>query len=490
MVFERASGILLHITSLPGKFGIGDLGKEAYDFIDLLKHVNQKLWQILPTGPTGYGNSPYQTYSAFAGNPLMIDLEDLVQRGLITQKDLNLDIEFNQNKVEYDKVRKFKNDKLKTAFNNFDITNKNFINFIDTQSWWLNDYAIFMTAKEVYDGKSWTLWDNAIRLHEQQAVQNFCEQYSRRINYYKFSQFIFFEQWSKLKSYANNNGIKIIGDIPIFVSADSADAWANPTIFQFDENNLPTKVAGVPPDYFSKTGQLWGNPLYNWQQLEEQKFSWWVQRFKAAFHQVNIVRVDHFRGFEAYWAVPAGEETAINGDWEKAPGEKLFSTLLEEIGELPIIAEDLGLITKEVKNLRDKFNFPGMKILQFAFDSDLENDYLPHNYKQNCVVYTGTHDNQTTLGWFNSSPAKRKKMIRSYLKKDDFYVCQELLRLAWSSKANTAIVPLQDILCLDDRARMNIPGTAEGNWEWRVEKKMLSADYLEKIKDLTLECNR
>lgn len=490
MEFDRASGVLLHITSLPGQFGIGDLGKEAYNFVDFLAEAKQKLWQILPTGPTGFGNSPYQTYSAFAGSPLLIDLEDLVQRGLLTVRDLQTEIVFSDARVEFEKVRKFKTEILNIAFTNFDVTGKKFLNFIDEQSWWLDDYAAFMTAKETHDGKLWTEWDQAIRMHEQQAVQDLTEKYQSKINYHKFCQFIYFEQWNLLKKIANDQGIKIIGDIPIFVSADSADAWANPGIFQFDENNLPTKVAGVPPDYFSETGQLWGNPLYNWEELERQNFSWWINRFRAALKQVDIVRVDHFRGFEAYWAIPYGSQTAINGKWVKAPGEKLFSTLIKELGNLPIIAEDLGVITTEVKNLRDHFNFAGMKILQFAFDSDLENDYLPHKYDQNCVVYTGTHDNQTTHGWFKSSSEKRKKMIKIYLKKDNFEICTELIKLAWNSEANTAIAPLQDWLCLDDQARMNIPGTAEGNWEWRTEKNLLSSDLIGKIRKITLGSNR
>lgn len=490
MGFERSSGILLHVTSLAGKYGIGDLGKAANNFVDFLFESKQKLWQILPTGPTGYGNSPYQTFSAFAGNPLFIDLDDLIARDLLTKNDLQTDLQFNNTKVEFDKVRQFKDNILQKAFMSFDLNNNEFKKFIDQKSWWLDDYTSFIAAKETFAGKSWDMWDDALRFHERHAINSLNEKFSNRINYHKFCQFLFFDQWLSLKKYANDKGVKIIGDIPIFISADSADAWANPEIFQFDENNLPIKIAGVPPDYFCETGQLWGNPLYDWEALEEQKFNWWLKRFRSTMQLVDITRVDHFRGFVACWAVPAGEETAINGEWEKAPGEKLFSVLLSKLGNLPVIAEDLGLITQEVNDLRDKFNFPGMKILQFAFDSDLDNDYLPHNYSENCVVYTGTHDNETTLGWYKNSPESRKKLIKTYLQKDNFDICSEMVELAWRSPANTAIAPLQDFLCLDNTAKMNTPGKAEGNWCWRVDQKLLTSNLVKKIKDITIQYNR
>ncbi len=490
MNFERSGGILLHITSLPGKYGIGDLGKEACNFVDFLSEAKQKLWQILPTGPTGYGDSPYQTFSAFAGNPLFIDLDNLVEEALLSSKDLVNDLQFNSENVEYDKVRKFKEQKLKIAFNNFDLEETKFKNFKTQESWWLDDYALFMSLKEHFDGEAWNEWDQEIKLHKQEAVDHYCKQLNKQIDYHKFCQFIFFEQWAKLKKYTNDKGIKIIGDIPIFISADSSDAWANSQLFQLDKNNVPTKVAGVPPDYFSKTGQLWGNPLYDWEIMEEQNFTWWIRRFKSMQKQVDILRVDHFRGFEAYWAVPAGENTAINGEWEKAPGEKLFSTVLDELGILPIIAEDLGIITKEVENLRDKFAFPGMKILQFAFDSDMENNYLPHKYIKDCVVYTGTHDNETTLGWFKDSPVQRIEFLKTYLQKEEIEICWDMLELAWKSDANIAIAPMQDFLCLANIARINIPGTLDGNWQWRVVQKQLSSDLAQKIKALTMQSDR
>jgi len=321
-------------------------------------------------------------------------------------------------------------------------------------------------------------------------VDHYCKPLKKQINFHKFCQFIFFAQWTKLKKYANDRNIKIIGDIPIFISADSSDAWANSQLFQFDENKVPTKVAGVPPDYFSKTGQLWGNPLYDWKVLEKQNFNWWIQRFRALQKQVDIIRVDHFRGFEAYWAVPAEEITAINGEWIKAPGNKLFSALTKEFGELPIIAEDLGVITKEVENLRDAFDFPGMKILQFAFDSDLNNDYLPHNFRSYCAVYTGTHDNETTLSWYKRSSAERKDFIKSYLQKEEIDICWDLLELAWKSNADLAVAPIQDFLCLDNSARMNTPGTPNGNWLWRVTKEQLSPELALRIKTITLQNDR
>ena len=493
MNFERSGGILLHLTSLPGKYGIGCLGKGAYDFVDFLSEANQKLWQILPTGPTGYGNSPYQTFSAFAGNPLFIDLDNLVERKLLSPKDLDNNFQFNSEKVEYGEVREFrefKEDKLKIAFSNFDIDEIRFKDFTTQESWWLDDFALFMSLKKHFGGKAWNEWDEEIKLHQQEAVVYYYELLSKQVNYQKFCQFIFFEQWEKLKSYTNKTGIKIIGDIPIFVSADSSDAWANSKIFQFDENKVPIKVAGVPPDYFSETGQLWGNPLYDWKVLEEQNFSWWIQRFKSTHRQVDIMRVDHFRGFESFWAVPAGEETAINGEWEKALGAKLFSAVIDQLGKIPIIAEDLGVITKEVEELRDRYNFPGMKILQFAFDSDMENDYLPHKYQKNCVVYTGTHDNETTLSWFKNSPAERKEFLKTYLQKEEIDICWDMLELAWKSEANIAIAPMQDFLCLDNSARMNTPGNPDGNWQWRVKQKQLSSELAQKIKILTEQSAR
>ncbi|MDA3812740.1 MAG: 4-alpha-glucanotransferase, partial [Candidatus Cloacimonetes bacterium] len=395
-----------------------------------------------------------------------------------------------EKKVDYDMVRKFKEQKLQIAFNNFDLSETKFKKFMMLESWWLDDYALFMSLKEYFNGKAWNEWNEEIKLHQPDAVDHYSELLNKQINYYKFCQFIFFEQWEKLKIYTNNKGIKIIGDIPIFVSADSSDAWANPEIFQFDKNKIPIKVAGVPPDYFSETGQLWGNPLYNWQVLEEQNFSWWIRRFKSMRKQVDILRVDHFRGFESYWAVPAEEKTAIKGEWEKAPGEKLFEAVINELGELPVIAEDLGIITKEVENLRDKFDFPGMKILQFAFDSDKENNYLPHKYQKNCVVYTGTHDNETTLGWFKNSSAERKEFLKIYLEKEEIDICWDMIELAWKSEANIAIAPMQDFLCLDNAVRMNMPGTPDGNWQWRVEQKQLSSKLVQKIKDLTLQSVR
>ncbi|MCF7857723.1 MAG: 4-alpha-glucanotransferase [Candidatus Cloacimonetes bacterium] len=490
MKFKRSSGILLHITSLPGKFGIGDLGKSAYEMVDFLADAKQKLWQILPTGPTGFGNSPYQTYSAFAGNPLFIDLDKLVESNLLSKGDLEHDLVFVQGKVDFDQVRKFKASKLEIAYQNFDVNDQQFIKFIAQESFWLNDFAFFMALKEHFDDQPWIEWKEEIKVRQKTAINEYQKLLQTRINYYKFCQFVFFAHWQALRKYANDKGVKIIGDIPIFVSSDSSDAWSNPEIFQFDEHHSPIKVAGVPPDYFSETGQLWGNPLYDWKMLEQQNFEWWIQRFKAIQKLVDIVRVDHFRGFVSYWAVPAGNDTAIEGSWEKALGDKLFTALRSELGELPIIAEDLGIITPEVAALRDAFDLPGMKILQFAFDSDLKNEYLPHNYSENCVAYTGTHDNDTVLGWFLSSPPGRKDFVKNYIKREDFNICCEMIKLAWMSKANIAIAPLQDFLCLDNKARMNTPGTTQGNWQWKLENEQLTPDLANNIKAITQQSSR
>ncbi len=482
MQFERSSGILLHITSLPSNYGIGSLGKEAFNFVDFLADSGQKLWQILPLEPTGYGNSPYQTYSAFAGDPILIDLDNLVEKQLLKPQELENNVQFNIEKVEYNEVRKFKEKILQIAFRSFDLESRDYIEFKKQRSFWLDDYALFMSLKDYFGQKAWSNWDEKIKLRSSKAKKNYEKLLNKKIEYIKFCQFIFFEQWFALKNYAKEKAIKIIGDCPIFVAHDSSDIWSNPEIFQLDENHYPTKIAGVPPDYFSKTGQLWGNPLYDWQVMEKNNFKWWRRRFKEKLEQFDILRVDHFRGFESYWAVPVKQKTAVDGEWEKAPGEKMFSKVCGDLGELPIIAEDLGMITEKVIELRDKFEFPGMKILQFAFDSDLSNDYLPHNYPENCVVYTGTHDNETTLGWFKNSPSKRKNFLQEYLQHEISDVCWDMISLAYDSKADMVIIPMQDILGLDNSARMNTPGKTEDNWQWRMRSEQLSEQISHKLK--------
>lgn len=490
MIFERSSGILLHPTSLPSPYGIGTLGKEAYAFIDFLKNSSQKLWQTFPLGPTGYGDSPYQCFSAFAGNPLLIDLDILIEEGLLSDNDITLP-DFQENKIDYGKLIDFKIPLLKKSYENFCHKNNAFqINdfeiFNNKNHFWLHDYALYRAIKDHFNGISWLTWDKNIKFREKSALDKFEKELTFEINFHKYMQFQFFKQWFALKKYANHNNVKIIGDIPIFVSLDSSDAWSHPELFLFDKDRNPVKVAGVPPDYFSATGQLWGNPLYNWDYLENTNFEWWIKRIQMNFEISDIVRIDHFRGFEAYWAVPSHEETAINGQWVKCPGKKLFTEIEKALGKLAIIAEDLGIITPEVEDLRDSFHFPGMKILQFAFNPYEDNPYLPHNHIRNSVIYTGTHDNDTTLGWYQNLSEKEKDFIKSYLNlHSDENISWNFIKSAWSSVATFSIAPLQDILSLDSSARMNTPGVASDNWQWRFSEKDLNNKVSEKLKNLT-----
>ena len=490
MNIKRSSGILLHPTSFPSPYGIGSLGKEAYEFIDFLFESNQKLWQVFPLGPTGFGDSPYQCFSAFAGNPLFIDLDLLIKENLLFQEEI-LQHGFSNNIVDYGSVINFKFNVLKKSYHHFiscknlDIKNE-FDHFIIENKFWLDDYSLFMSLKDYFNGNSWNNWEKDIKFRKKEKISEYSLKLEKKINFYKYLQFIFFKQWKNLKNYANSKNISIIGDVPIFVAFDSSDAWSNPELFLFDEDRNPTKVAGVPPDYFSETGQLWGNPLYNWDYLEKTSFKWWVDRVKANLNLYDLIRIDHFRGFESFWAVPFGEKTAINGEWVKCPGEKLFSTLKKELESLPIIAEDLGIITPQVESLRDAFSFPGMKILQFAFYPGQDNPYLPHNHIRNCVVYTGTHDNDTTLGWYNKLNYNDKEYIKKYLNlENDYDISWKLIKTAWSSVANISITPLQDLLCLESFARINTPGKAGGNWQWRYEKHMLNSDISNKLKEIT-----
>ncbi|WP_204989358.1 4-alpha-glucanotransferase [Sporohalobacter salinus] len=490
MLFKRQSGILLHPTSLPGEYGIGSLGEEAYKFVDFLVASDQKIWQILPLGPTGYGNSPYQSFSAFAGNPLLISLERLRKDALLDEKDLNTDREFPLDYVDYNQVSDFKYSLFEKAFKNFKSNvsksiNDKFQRFCNENEKWLEDYALFKALKEHFNGKPWYKWNEDIKLRRPEAIKEYQERLKNRIDFHKFIQYIFFKQWNKLKAYANHNYIKIIGDIPIFVAYDSADVWANPELFTLDEDKKPINVAGVPPDYFSETGQLWGNPLYDWQKLKETNYKWWIDRFKTTLELVDIVRLDHFRGFAAYWAVPYGEKTAVNGKWKQGPGKDFFRKVKEELKGLPIIAEDLGVITDEVVELRDHFDLPGMGVLQFGFNSQEDNDHLPHNYRQNSVVYTGTHDNNTVLGWYNNADDEAKEYVKEYLKGSEENICWDFIQAAWASVSKLAIAPLQDILSLNSEARMNTPGTVKGNWKWRYREEMLDVNISEKLKRLT-----
>ncbi|KZL50405.1 4-alpha-glucanotransferase [Nodularia spumigena CENA596] len=492
MPFPRSSGILLHPTSFPSRFGIGDLGLEAYKFIDFLRETYQQYWQVLPLGPTGYGNSPYAAYSAMAGNPMLISPEQLQEQGLLAEEDFaNLPV-FNESKVDYDQVNEIKIALLKKACENFQVKatplqKKEFAGFCESKAYWLDDYALFMALKDANNNTSWHTWEKEIVKREPAAIDQAKEKLAAEIYYYKFVQFEFFRQWSELKTYANMSGIHIIGDIPIYVAQDSADVWAHPHIFCLDEETRePALMAGVPPDYFSETGQLWGNPVYNWEALQKQDFNWWLGRFEAMLDYIDVIRIDHFRGFEAYWAVEQGEETAMNGEWMKAPGEELFDAIKAKLGTLPVLAEDLGVITPEVEALRDKYEFPGMKVLQFAFGSDPGNSFLPFNYTRNAVVYTGTHDNDTTVGWFNQANDWEKRNLLLYLGCiSDEGIHWDVIRLALSSIANQAIIPLQDILGLGTEARMNFPSTAEGNWGWRYQPSLLTAELGERLKNLT-----
>ena len=441
-MFERSSGILFHPTSLPGKYGIGTLGKEAYAFIDFLKKSKQKLWQIFPLGPTGYGDSPYQSFSSFAGNPYLIDFDLLIEAHLLSEEDLK-DIFFGDNEeyIDYGAIYNQKYPLLRKAYENFKSSDNNEMkgsleNFKRENSSWLNDYSLYISLKNHFNGLPWNEWAQDIKNREDGAMHHYRSELADDIEYHNFIQFLFFKQWGDVKRYANENGIKIIGDIPIFVAADSSDAWANPEIFLFDKERKPVKVAGVPPDYFSATGQLWGNPLYNWEKLKDTNYSWWVERVRANLSTCDIIRIDHFRGFEAYWAVPYGDDTAINGQWEPGPGIDLFNAIKSQLGELPIIAEDLGLMTQGVIDLREATGFPGMKILGFAFDSGEENDYLPHTYTRNCVVYTGTHDNDTLVGWFQKAKEEDREFARNYLNsRADEEIHWDAIRGAWSSVA-------------------------------------------------------
>lgn len=493
MAFPRSSGILLHPTSLPGQFGIGDIGTAAHTFIDFLADAGQQIWQILPLGPTGHGNSPYMCYSSMAGNPMLISLESLCDRELLTPADLAHLPTFPTDRVDYEQILPLKTQLLEIAADRFKAMATSeeqaaFATFCEDHDHWLGDYALFMALKQAHGGASWFEWDDAIARREPDALAHWSLKLAPSIYVHKYLQFEFFRQWSALKAYANERDVQIMGDVPIYVAHDSADVWGSPNNFMLDPETLqPSEMAGVPPDYFSETGQLWGNPTYNWEVLADQGFRWWIQRFKALLEYVDLIRIDHFRGFQAYWAVPEGEETAMNGEWVEAPGEALFETMAQELGSLPILAEDLGVITPEVEALRDRFDFPGMKILQFAFGSDRYNPYLPYNYVANSVVYTGTHDNNTTIGWFEAASDYERGRLLTYLGcQSDTGIHWDMIRLALSSAANQAIIPLQDVLGLDGDSRMNTPGIPTGNWEWRYSSEALTFELQERLKFMTL----
>ncbi len=485
---QRMSGILLHPTSLPGPGGIGTFGSEARKFIDFLANAKQSIWQVLPLGPTGYGNSPYSCYSTFAGNPLLIDLMTISEDGDLAFDELREDLPTDV--VDFEKVPEYKLNLLRLAAARFlagkDMERKReFWQFCDN-TFWLDDYSLFMACKEYFRGKGWNRWPVELVHREKESCGRYADKLGAAIGEQKYIQWQFSKQWRALKGYANARGIQIVGDAPIFVAYDSADVWCNQQLFRLDAQGKPLVVAGVPPDYFSKTGQRWGNPLYDWDRLAEDNFGWWVARLKSDMGLYDLVRIDHFRGFEAFWEIPVKEKTAVKGRWVKGPGEALFSAFCDAVGTLPVIAEDLGVITPEVEALRDRFGLPGMKILQFAFDGGPGNPYLPHNHRRNCVVYTGTHDNDTTAGWFAGLSDNQKTDVCNYLRCNSDEVVGEMIRAAISSVARQSIIPLQDLLCLDSSGRMNVPGIAHGNWSWRVTPGACSKEIADRLAELTL----
>lgn len=496
MSFPRRSGVLLHPTSLPGRFGIGDLGPSAYWFVDTLAAAGQSYWQVLPLSPTGYADSPYQGLSAFAGNPILISPEKLVEMGLLTPADVEDVPPFPADQVDYGPVIRFKTALLDRAVATFlrqarPEQRASFERFCREQAHWLDDLALFMALKEAHDLAPWYEWEWETASRQPAALDHWREVLADKIESQKCRQWLFFEQWLALKGYANARGIRLIGDIPIFVARDSADVWANPHLFHFDRNLQPTVVSGVPPDYFSETGQLWGHPLYRWDVMAERGYAWWISRFRTAFGLADVVRIDHFRGFYNYWEVPAGEETAINGRWVCGPGAGLFRAVTSALGQVAIIAEDLGdfdaLSRAGLDALQEEFGYPGMKVLQFAFGGDPGDPFLPHNYRRECVVYTGTHDNDTTLGWYQvTSTEAERDYARRYLARDGSDIAWDLIRLAWASVANTAITPVQDLMSLGHEHRMNTPGTCGApNWCWRLQPGWLHEGIVARLRELT-----
>jgi 4-alpha-glucanotransferase len=498
---SRISGILLHPTSLPGPFGIGDLGAGAYRFVSFLRESRQQLWQMLPLGPTGYGNSPYQTYSAFAGNPLLLSLEQLRAEGLLSASDLQQVPALPAQRVDYDAVHSVKENLLWRAFEHFQGQAAHsqadaLAAFVERQAEWLEDYALFMALKEAHRGIPWNQWGRDIALREPAALAGWRKTLAPRVQFHRFLQYQFFRQWQSLKTECHRQGIRLFGDVPIFIAHDSADVWAHPELFYLDTLGNPTVVAGVPPDYFSRTGQRWGNPLYRWEVMAALGYAWWMQRLRTAQQMVDMIRLDHFRGFEAYWEVPAADVTAVNGRWVAGPGAAFFEALRQALGALPIVAEDLGLITPAVRALRQRFGFPGMRVLQFGFGDPGGNEHAPHNYTQDCVVYTGTHDNNTSLGWLHeverpestealAQIAAERTVALQYMGSNGRQIHWDMIRLALASVAGIAIIPLQDILGLGQEARMNYPGKAEGNWEWRYTADMLSDELASRLRELT-----
>ncbi|MBE6088276.1 MAG: 4-alpha-glucanotransferase [Clostridium beijerinckii] len=487
---NRSSGIIMHIASLPGKYGIGTFGKEAYKFGDFLKKAGQKYWQILPLGPTSFGDSPYQSFSAFAGNPYFIDFDILRQDGFLDESDY-YSVNFGESSedIDYGLIFKEKLRVLKIAYEKFKLRqDKDLIKFQEAEAYWLDDYALYMSVKKHFDLKSWYEWDEDIRLRKPEAINRYKILLEDEIGFWKFLQYEFYKQWNNLKAYINNLGIEIIGDMPIYVAEDSADVWGNPEAFLLNKNTLkPLKVAGCPPDIFAATGQLWGNPIYDWCYMGKTDYKWWVDRIRQSLNLYDVLRIDHFKGFESYWSIPYGDLTAENGEWVKGPGIKVFNAIKDELGEVNIIAEDLGTLTEETIKLRNDTGFPGMKILTFGFDSDSSNPFLPHNYEKNFIVYTGTHDNDTVRGWIEkTAPKEEVQRAITYLglNKEEGYNWG-FIRGAWSSSANISMAQMQDFLNLGNEARINLPSTLGNNWRWRVRKDALTDQLAEKIHQIT-----
>lgn len=495
----RASGMLLPISSLPSKYGIGCLDQSAYDFVDTLVQCGQTYWQILPMGPTGYGDSPYQSFSTFAGNPYFLSLDEFVKKGYLTYQDIQdsglKEVPSRRSKegsyVDYEMQYNKRFPLLRKAFHQSSISeDSEFVKFIEDKADWLEDYALFMAIKDSKDGQSFLEWEDAIKRRDPQALKSYRDQYAQDVAFYKFLQYEFSVQWNQLKSYANDKGIQIVGDIPIYVALDSADTWSHPELFQFTDNLKPVAVAGCPPDAFSKTGQLWGNPLYDWSYHEKTEYEWWLKRISNCFTWYDMVRIDHFRGFDEYYAIPYGEPTAVHGKWEKGPGIELFDVMNRKLDYQNIIAEDLGFLTDTVRKLLKDTGFPGMKVLQFAFDSREDSDYMPHKYMSNCVVYTGTHDNQTTYSWWDEISEIDRDVAIRYMNlpcrtKNKNKLTWQMIVMAQRSVATLCIIPVQDYLCLSGKARINTPSTLGYNWQWRMASGAFSDKLCEKIKKTT-----
>lgn len=486
----RASGILLPVSSLPSAYGIGCFSKEAYQFVDRLAEAGQSYWQILPLGPTSYGDSPYQSFSTFAGNPYFIDLEDLIERGWLTRRQCGAcHFGDDEERVDYEKVYRNRFRLLRLAWQKSNVkADPGFRRFVEENACWLEDYALYMAVKVSFGSVSWVEWEEDVKTRQPAALKRYRRKFAEEMEFYQFQQYVFRVQWEKLKRYANEKGIKVIGDIPIYVALDSSDAWANPELFQFDKDCNPTAVAGCPPDAFSVTGQLWGNPLYRWEVHRETGFAWWLRRLEASFRLYDVVRIDHFRAFDEYYAIPAGRKTAEVGSWQPGPGYELFAAMKKKLGQREVIAEDLGFLTPSVVKLVKKTGYPGMKVLQFAFDSREESDYLPYHYPNNCVVYTGTHDNDTVLGWYDKLKRADRNFCRRFM---NLKRCApeklkwEFVRLAFSSVADTAVIPMQDYLGLGSEARINTPSTLGGNWEWRMKRDAFTEELAKEIREMT-----